>query len=109
MVIETEKSAEECLRIALDVEDELGRIREEDQQGYQDRNIDVDIIFYADEIINTGNLIVPHPRMQERNFVLQPLLEIIPEYVHPVLKKTIRDLANDCQDSSKAIQLNEQV
>jgi len=109
MVIETEKSAEECLRIALDVEDELGRIREEDQQGYQDRNIDVDIIFYADEIINTENLIVPHPRMQERNFVLQPLLEIIPEYVHPVLKKTIRDLANDCQDSSKAIQLNEQV
>jgi len=109
IVIETEKSAEECLTITQGVEEELGRDKENQQAGYQDRNIDVDIIFYGDEIINTENLVIPHPRMQERNFVLQPLLEIIPEFNHPIFKKNIEALAKACQDNLEAIQLNEQV
>ncbi|MCK5776367.1 MAG: 2-amino-4-hydroxy-6-hydroxymethyldihydropteridine diphosphokinase [Bacteroidales bacterium] len=109
LVIETDKSAEECLQATQDVEDELGRIKEDNTQGYQDRNIDVDIIFYGDEIINTAELVIPHPRMQERNFVLQPLLEIIPEFQHPVFKKSIKALATECLDDLEATPLNEQV
>ena len=109
IVIETDKSAMDCLQATQDVENELGRIKEENTKGYQDRNIDVDIIFYDDEIIDTEILIVPHPRMHERNFVLQPLLEIIPEFCHPIFKKNIELLAKECQDNSEATQLNEQV
>ena len=109
LVIETDKSAEECLQATQDVEDELGRIKEDNTQGYQDRNIDVDIIFYGDDIINNDNLIIPHPKMHERNFVLQPLLEMIPEFQHPVFKKNIKSLATECTDNLEAIQLNEQV
>lgn len=109
IVIETDKSVDECLQATQEVEDELGRIKDDNTQGYQDRNIDVDIIFYGDKIINTEDLIIPHPRMQERNFVLQPLLEIIPEFIHPILNKSIETLVDECQDSLEVIPLNEQV
>jgi len=58
------------------------------------RTIDLDILFYGDEIINNGRLIVPHPRLHERLFVLIPLKEIAPDLMHPVLKKTILQLDN---------------
>lgn len=63
------------------------------------RIIDVDIIFFNEEIIDTDKLIVPHPRMHERNFVLIPLAEIAGDYLHPIFKKTIRQLQIDCDDT----------
>jgi 2-amino-4-hydroxy-6-hydroxymethyldihydropteridine diphosphokinase len=109
LVIETSKSAEECLIITQDIEDELGRIKEETSDAYSDRTLDIDIIFYNNLVLKSEKLTIPHPRMHERNFVLQPLAEMIPEFEHPVLKKTISELTKNCTDTSKATLLNEQV
>lgn len=64
------------------------------------RTLDLDIIFYGDEVIETGNLVVPHPRATERDFVLYPVAEICPEWRHPVLHKTARELKNALQGES---------
>ncbi len=109
LVIETDKTAEECLQITQDIEDELGRIKDKRSDQYTDRTLDIDIIFYNDLVLNSENLIIPHPRMHERNFVLQPLLEMIPEFQHPVFKHSITELSNQCKDNLKATLLNEQV
>ncbi|HWY36944.1 MAG TPA: 2-amino-4-hydroxy-6-hydroxymethyldihydropteridine diphosphokinase, partial [Bacteroidia bacterium] len=78
-------------------EKNLGRTREEGK-GYQSRPIDIDILFFNEAVINTPALQVPHPRMHIRKFVLEPLCEIAPSLVHPVLKKTISELLAECPD-----------
>jgi 2-amino-4-hydroxy-6-hydroxymethyldihydropteridine diphosphokinase len=60
------------------------------------REIDLDIIFYENKIINTAHLSIPHPRAHLRRFVLKPLAEISPGFVHPVFKKTVKKLLQDC-------------
>lgn len=83
----------ECQRI----EHQLGRKRNIDN-NYQDRTIDIDILFYGKEIINEENLIIPHKYVHLRAFTLVPLLELIPDFVHPVLHKSIIDLHNDLEN-----------
>ncbi|MBO6118520.1 MAG: 2-amino-4-hydroxy-6-hydroxymethyldihydropteridine diphosphokinase [Bacteroidales bacterium] len=90
-VFQTEYSAEECLKIINQIEKELGRIRNM-SAGYENRVIDIDILFYGDMIINTPDLTVPHPLLHLRQFVMIPLKQIIPEWVHPVIKKKIKDI-----------------
>lgn len=99
IVVHTHKSPEVLLEALLSAELQAGRIRT-DAEGYQSRVIDADVIAYNDEVINTESLIVPHPRMQERNFVLLPLRDIAPQWVHPVLKKGINELIAITPDDS---------
>lgn len=97
--IQTNLSADEVLIQTKQIEQELGRIRKEHQ--YSSRMIDIDILFYGDQIINRENLIIPHPRIQERKFALVPLNEIAPELIHPVFHKSIRQLLEESTDPLK--------
>ena len=95
LIIETNYTAQEVLKKLLSIEQSMGRIR---QQPLGPRIIDLDIIFFNDQIIHTEDLTIPHPQMQKRNFVLTPLNEITPEFIHPELKQTINQLLIDCRD-----------
>lgn len=87
--IETRLSLRELKDRLLEIENQLGRKR---KQRNTPREIDLDILFYGDEIVEQADLKVPHPRLHERAFVLAPLAELAPELVHPKLKKTIKEL-----------------
>jgi 2-amino-4-hydroxy-6-hydroxymethyldihydropteridine diphosphokinase len=80
------------------VEKELGRTREISKGP---RTIDIDLLFYNDEILNTVDLTIPHPAIPQRRFVLVPLAEIVPDFVHPELNLTIRELLQRCPDHSE--------
>jgi 2-amino-4-hydroxy-6-hydroxymethyldihydropteridine diphosphokinase len=99
IIVETDFSAYEVLKKTLDIENSLGRNRKKDKQ-FAPRTIDIDILFYGKKIINKGNLIIPHPRLHLRNFVLTPLMEVAPGLVHPVLQKTIKHLFKKNTDVS---------
>jgi 2-amino-4-hydroxy-6-hydroxymethyldihydropteridine diphosphokinase len=81
----------------LNIEKQLGRIR---INPLGPRTIDIDIIYFNEEIIETALVSIPHPRLAERNFVLMPLVEIAPDYIHPVLNKNNALLLKECGDSS---------
>jgi len=96
--IEITLNANELLTKLLEFEREIGRIREEGKK-WLERAIDIDILFFNDEIINNPpTLIVPHPYIQERKFTLVPLAELTPNFEHPIFKKTINVLLNECID-----------
>lgn len=80
----------------------MGRVR---QEKWGPRIIDVDLIFYGSEIIETESLKVPHPEFSNRNFVLEPLVELIPNFIDPITKKTIIELKNNCKDTSQVTRL----
>jgi 2-amino-4-hydroxy-6-hydroxymethyldihydropteridine diphosphokinase len=94
--IETKLSAHELLNTLLKIEEQLGRKRTSDK--WQERTMDIDILFYNDAIIETENLKIPHPFIQERRFVLVPMMQIAETLIHPVLKKTINVLLFECAD-----------
>jgi 2-amino-4-hydroxy-6-hydroxymethyldihydropteridine diphosphokinase len=84
------------LKEVLAIEKDLGRIRHE---KWGSRLIDIDIILYGDEIIDiTGQLQIPHPEMQNRKFVMQPLVEIAPMVIHPILKQDLMTILNGLDD-----------
>ena len=95
----TSLSADEVLTKAFEIETELKRTRS--GKGYEGRTMDIDILFYNDEIINTERLVVPHPFICQRLFVLLPMQEIEPDFVHPLNGKTMHDLAKMCTDNGK--------
>lgn len=94
---ESTLSPETFLHHALAIEESLGRIRSP-QVRYASRTIDIDLLFCDSEIIHTPSLIIPHPRIAERRFVLTPLNEIMPDFTHPLLHKTITKLLSECND-----------
>lgn len=91
--------AEDILAEILQIEKELGRNRK-DSEGYQARTIDIDIIAYDDAIIKTTDLIIPHPQLAHRKFVLMPLVDICPDWVHPESKTSVKDLLKNTNDTS---------
>ena len=79
------------LHTLLEIEQEMGRVR---LRHWGERNIDLDLLLYEDVVMDTPELKLPHPDMQNRDFVLLPLAEIAPELVHPILQKSIEELSN---------------
>ena len=100
ILIHTSKSAQKILKQVLKVETKLGRVRSK-EFGYQARMIDVDIIAFDEEIISTETLQVPHPLMQNRKFVLQPVFDLGLNWEHPTLKKSIAQLLLQTEDKSE--------
>jgi len=94
--LSTQLNARQLIRKILKVEKLMGRERKE---KYGPRIIDIDILLFNDEIYDIHFLKLPHPEMQNRRFALTPLAEIAPDIIHPVLKKTIKDLLKDCRDT----------
>jgi 2-amino-4-hydroxy-6-hydroxymethyldihydropteridine diphosphokinase len=93
--LETLLSPVELLTVTQQIEHELGRTAKSQDQHYADRTIDIDILMYGDLILQSPDLILPHPLMHQRLFVLQPLAEIAPNLLHPVFNKTIAALYNE--------------
>lgn len=96
VLMHTSLSAKDLMQAILDVEKLMGRER---TIPLGPRNIDIDIIYYNDEIINNESLTVPHPKITERRFVLLPMVEIAPHYIHPILSKSNTLLLKECGDS----------
>ena len=93
--IETSLSPHALLSTIQQIEHEMGRMSKSQDLQYTDRPIDIDILMYDNLILQTPDLVLPHPLMHERLFVLQPLSEIAPNLIHPVLKKMIEELRKD--------------
>ncbi|WP_303686418.1 2-amino-4-hydroxy-6-hydroxymethyldihydropteridine diphosphokinase [Nonlabens dokdonensis] len=94
ILVHSRKNAQETIAILQEIEREMGR-KPRTGDTYEDRVIDLDIVLFNDEIIDTSHLQVPHPRMQERNFVMQPLVDIAYKIVHPVLGKSMVELSSN--------------
>jgi 2-amino-4-hydroxy-6-hydroxymethyldihydropteridine diphosphokinase len=89
VALETSAAPAELMQLLLEIEQSMGRQR---LQKKGPRTIDIDILLFGDQVVNTAELTIPHPAMAARRFVLEPMAEIAPEARHPVLKKTIREL-----------------
>ena len=100
ILVHTSKSAQKLLRQVLKIEKKLGRVRG-NEAGYQARIIDIDIISFDEELIEIENLTIPHPLLQNRKFVLQPMLDLGLNWVHPKFKKSITELLLNCEDKSE--------
>ncbi len=95
IVIETKQDATQTMQTVLSIEKEMGRVRTKKNAP---RIIDIDILFFNKEIIKQPHLTVPHPQIQNRKFVLIPLNELSPNFIHPVYEKTIHQLLRVCPD-----------
>lgn len=100
VLVSTDLNPSKALKTILQIEKALGRERKE-LKTYSARLIDIDIIFIDELIINSENLIVPHPRMEDRKFVLEPLADLDLQFTHPVSRKSIAALLNEVRDNSE--------
>lgn len=107
VLLHTCKKPEELLQEILQAELIAGRIRNAETTGYQARLIDIDIIAFNNEILSSDTLTVPHPRMQDRNFVLYPFRDVNSDWVHPVLKKDINELIIETSDTGEPVKVCE--
>jgi 2-amino-4-hydroxy-6-hydroxymethyldihydropteridine diphosphokinase len=95
IALQTSLPAQTILEKVLNIENILGRRREE---KWGSRTIDIDILFYGSAIINEPGLCVPHPQLHKRRFTLEPMAEIAPEFIHPLLNKSILQIKNELKD-----------
>ncbi|MBC6368380.1 2-amino-4-hydroxy-6-hydroxymethyldihydropteridine diphosphokinase [Algoriphagus sp. AK58] len=97
-LISTSFGPQEVLEIIQEIEKDLGRIRDE---PWGDRTMDIDILFFGDEVIESERLSIPHPFIGERKFVLVPLVELVPNKKHPISGKTPKEMLEECKDRSE--------
>jgi 2-amino-4-hydroxy-6-hydroxymethyldihydropteridine diphosphokinase len=95
VLCETDLSPEDLLRVVQEIERDFGRDR---QIRWGPRTLDLDLLVYGDHEVNLPALTIPHPRLHQRRFVLEPLLEIAPDWVHPTLNVSARDLLHQLSD-----------
>ena len=98
VVIDTTMSPDELMLSLLSIEKELGRDRSIQHECYVSRPMDLDILYYDDEIIDTDLVVAPHPRLHLRRFTLLPLCDVAPDFIHPLLGKSNRQLLDECKD-----------
>ena len=101
--IDTRLTPRELLDALQDIQRRAGRVH--DPVRFGPRIIDLDVIFYDDEIIDTPELAVPHPRMHKRRFVLQPICDIDPAIVHPVFQQDVQSLLNQLTDEAQSVEV----
>lgn len=101
VILETKLSASTLLKQLLKIEASLGRIRGAEKNA--DRLMDIDILFFNHDIFQTKELELPHPRLHLRRFVLKPLLDVCPNWKHPILNKTIKTLYKSCKDKLSVV------
>ncbi len=99
--IKSDLTPDTILEKSLEIEKVLGRKRLPSKQRYSSRNIDIDVLFIDDMVIDTENLTVPHAHIHKRNFVLQPMCEIDSSFVHPTMQKKISQLTEECVDDMR--------
>ncbi|WP_426431539.1 2-amino-4-hydroxy-6-hydroxymethyldihydropteridine diphosphokinase [Winogradskyella sp. HB-48] len=98
--VETELKPKKLLKTLKQIEFELGRSTKK-SDTYESREIDLDILFYGDEILEDSALVIPHPNLHKRKFVLQPLFDIAKDMTHPILNQSIKELLEHCEDGSE--------
>ena len=103
ILIETELNPHQLLEKLLAIETEMGRTR---NQKWEERIIDIDILFFDNLTINAPDLTVPHPHIPNRRFTLVPMLQIAPNFIHPVLNKNIQLLLNNCIDDLSVTEID---
>lgn len=99
LLVDSNLSLDGALAACQKVEATLGRVRKPDGARYASRPMDVDIIFADRLVVDTPHLTIPHPRMQDRRFVLVPLNDLDPSFIHPVLNKSLETLLRECPDT----------
>ena len=98
---DTNLLAEDILKIIQKIEKDFGRVRS--LYIVEPRTIDIDILFFENWVLKTDDLVVPHPLISKRRFVLEPLAEIMGNFVHPSLKKNINELLESCEDKCRVV------
>jgi 2-amino-4-hydroxy-6-hydroxymethyldihydropteridine diphosphokinase len=103
ILLDTNIDADTLMNWLLEIETAMGRVRT--SAKYEPRIIDIDILFFNSDIISSKTVTVPHPFIQERRFILAPLAEIAPDFIHPIYKLKIYELLLVCKDNSEVVKL----